>query len=518
MLDAFAKRVQASGDRIAIRHKRQGVWQSVTWQSLDQLSSNLAQELSTMGIARGSLVAHHSENRLAWLVTDLAIQKLSAIHLPLHGTFTPPQAMHLLQHAGADILLVSPTLDAAWQTQSHSPTRLIVGEDCEVTYSQKTSLQSEAKTEAELPSGTSLLLYTSGTSGKPRGVCLSNSGLAANAIATQQAFAIGQPSDAGENRVRLNVLPLSHVYALVCDFYGSIIDGAQLAIPPSRQTWLQDAAEIQPTFLNAVPYFYERLQAEVLQASESANLALQKAALQKLTGGKLIHCCVGGATASPALLQFFEACELPLLAGYGLTENSPCISVSGPHVYRAGSVGKIVPGLEARVSSEHEILVRGTSVMCGYYKDTYATAAALKEGWLHTGDLGHFDEDGFLFLQGRKTEMLVTSLGKNIWPGNLEQRILRDSLFQQVVVVGDARPYLTALVMLAAEQRIHESEVLKKIELQLSELPSHEQVRKVAILSMPLESSRGELTAKGELCRSVIAQNYGAQIEKLYAP
>lgn len=528
--DLFTQRVRRSESAVAIWHKQEGSWQSVTWGELQQATLHLAEQLSASGLKPGTVVAHHSENRLAWLVLDLALHQLQAIHLPLHASFTPAQTLPLIAQGTAEVVIVSETLADGWKAiacsdnfsekLSHVKKVAALASSAKELHSLFAPTSAKPVDDQQKPlAGTSLLLFTSGTAGLPHGVCLSSQALAANAIATQQAFATNLDYDASQRR-RLTILPLSHVYALVCDFYGTIVDGAQLALASSRQTWLTEAAEIQPTFLNAVPFFYQRLQESILQASSEATPASYQQALQTLTGGKLIHCCIGGAAASPALLTFFEGCKLPLLAGYGLTENGPCVSVSGPHVYKAGGVGKWLPGLEAMISAEGEVLVRGPSVMLGYHQAPEATQKALKDGWLHTGDLGHLDADGYLHLVGRRTEMIVTSLGKNIWPTALEHKILQDPSIQQLIIVGDARPYLVALVLPSPtfQPTTHnpEAELLTKIGLQLANYPSHEQVRKVAILPAPFQWEKGELSGKNELCRSVIEKNYATLISDLY--
>jgi len=528
--ELFAKRVRRSESAIAIWHKQEGSWHSVTWGELQQATLHLAEQLSASGVKPGTVVAHHSENRLAWLVLDLALHQLQAVHLPLHASLTTEQSLPLIERATAEFVIVSESLANGWKTISssdnfapklpHLKQVLSLSSSAKELHSLFTTSSAKPVDDQQKPlAGTSLLLFTSGTAGLPHGVCLSSQALAANAIATQQAFATNLDYDTAQRR-RLTILPLSHVYALVCDFYGTIVDGAQLALATSRQTWLAEAAEIQPTFLNAVPFFYQRLQESILQASPEATPASYQQALQTLTGGKLIHCCIGGAAASPALLAFFEGCNLPLLAGYGLTENGPCVSVSGPRVYKSGSVGKWVPGLEAKISAEGEVLVRGPSVMLGYHQAPEATQKALQDGWLHTGDLGHLDADGFLHLVGRRTEMIVTSLGKNIWPTALEHKILQDPSIQQLIIVGDARPYLVALVLpspaFQPTTNEPETELLTKISQQLAGLPSHEQVRKVALLSAPFQWEKGELSGKNELCRSVIEKNNATLISRLY--
>lgn len=528
--ELFAERARRSESAIAIWHKVAGSWQSVTWGELQQAILQLAKQLSATGVRPGAVVAHHSENRLAWLVLDLALHQLQAIHLPLHASLTAEQTLPLIERGTAEFVIVSDSLADSWkaiasrdnfakQLPHLKQVASLSSSAIELKPLFASSSAQAVENQQKPIHGTALLLFTSGTAGLPHGVCLSSRALAANAIATQQAFATNLDYDTAQRR-RLTILPLSHVYALVCDFYGTIVDGAQLALATSRQTWLAESAEIQPTFLNAVPFFYQRLQEAVLQAAFEATPAAYQQALQTLTGGRLIHCCIGGAAASPALLAFFESCNLPLLAGYGLTENGPCVSVSGPLVYKAGSVGKWVPGIEAKISVEGEVLVRGPSVMLGYHQAPEATQKAIQDGWLHTGDLGQLDSEGFLHLVGRRTEMIVTSLGKNVWPTALEHKILQDPSVQQAIIFGDARPYLVALVLLSPQfQPTTEdpaTELLTRIRGQLAGLPSHEQVRKVALLSAPFQWEKGELSGKNELCRSVIAKNYATLISSLY--
>jgi long-chain acyl-CoA synthetase len=350
--------------------------------------------------------------------------------------------------------------------------------------------------------------------------------LTTNAVATVDAFEEDGNEPAAE-KIRLNLLPLSHIYARTCDLYAWIAEGSLLALAESRESVLADCAEIRPTCINAVPYFYDKVQRGLAERK----LDQEPGALRAIFGGRIRQCCCGGAALPEHLYDYYLAQGVPLLLGYGLSETSPVISLSTARHHRRGAAGGLLPGVEVKIAPDGEILTRGPHVMAGYYKNPAATAETIRDGWLHTGDLGRLDEDGFLFITGRKKEILVTSGGKNVAPVSLEALLTQDPLILQAMVVGDGRNCLAALIVpneaelereLAAQNvsRASHEQVralfAERICQRLSCVSSYEQVRRFTLLPRPFSVESGELTAKLTLRRPAIEANYAAEIAALY--
>ncbi|MFV2070036.1 MAG: long-chain fatty acid--CoA ligase, partial [Pirellulales bacterium] len=377
------------------------------------------------------------------------------------------------------------------------------------------------------PDDLATILYTSGTTGEPKGVMLSHENLVSNATTTCQAYGGGP-----DNR-RLGILPLSHIYARTCDLYAWITLGSQFALAEDRESVLKNCAQVRPTDMNAVPYFYDK----VCRLLASRGDADQPGALRRLLGGNIQFCCSGGAALPDSVATTFQRHGVPLLQGYGLTETSPVISFSSLDACQVGSVGRPLPGVEVRIAEDGEILTRGPHVMLGYWKDDLATAETIRDGWLRTGDLGALDDEGYLTIRGRKKEILVTSTGKNIVPNHLEGLLTASPLIAQAMVVGDARNFLTALIVpdtdvlkpilrerqlesLGVEQAIRQIEIVElfrdEIDARLASVSRFEQIGSFDILDRAFSQELGEMTAKLSLRRHVIEEHFHDAIERMY--
>jgi long-chain acyl-CoA synthetase len=338
---------------------------------------------------------------------------------------------------------------------------------------------------------------------------LSHRNLASNAVAAADVFGV----DA--NQVRLNILPLSHIYARTCDLYMWIYAGCRLVLAEGRETLGRDCQLVRPTSLNAVPYLYQKIADRIRAAVNGA--AQETTALTDFFGGRIETLCSGGAPLAPDVGTWFADRGLPILAGYGLTESSPVISLSSPTKHKFGAVGMPLPNIQVRIADDGEILTRGSHVMLGYWQDEAATADAIRDGWLHTGDFGHLDSDNFLFIRGRKKELIVLSTGKKVHPTRVESLLTASPMIEQAVVFGEGRPYLVGLIVPAASEEERGAEVYAaEIGRCLSEAAHEDQIRSFAILDRPFSVEKGELTPKLSLCRSVIAQHHSQQIACLY--
>jgi long-chain acyl-CoA synthetase len=542
----LATRLAESADRTAIWTKS-GEWRSRSWHAVGQDVSRMASWLISRGIERGDCVAQLSENRYEWLIADLAMHVVGAVHVPIHAPLTGEQAAFQIRDSGTKLVLVSTAeqLEKLVAQSEYLPHALqcFSYEKCD----QSIGAQPCKQVSAELPAydegaanallaaavaetnGDTLatILYTSGTTGEPKGVMLSNRNLVSNTLAATEPFAQG-PED-----LRLAFLPLSHIFARTCDLYTWLASGSQLALAQARETVIADCADMRPTLMNGVPYFFEK----VVNALAAVDFTTSPNALRDLLGGRIRCCCSGGAALPTHVFDFFTKHGVPLLQGYGLTESSPVITLSSEQSVRRGAVGRAIPDVEVRIADDGEILTRGPHVMMGYFKNQAATDEVIRDGWLHTGDIGHLDEAGFLFITGRKKELIVTSGGKNIAPVYLESLLTRDPLIAQAVVIGDDRKYLVALLVpefagLEAEMatrgielsdsvnNLQHDDVVKLFEDRiascLASVSHYEQVRKFTLLDRGFTVESGELTPKLTLRRKSIQANFHHLIDAMY--
>lgn len=551
LVHLFFDRVGQSPDKSALLVKRDGEFHSLTWSEVAQDVRRHVIALCYVGLQPGERVIQLSENRYEWIVADLAIMTARAVHAPVHAPLSGPQAAFQIRDSGAKIVLVSTRqqaeklaaaadrLPAGLQFFSHDAIDLMIGERSvrrlgeaaeqadELGCPNEDGIEQPALRDLR-PDSLATILYTSGTTGEPKGVCLTHRNLVSNALATLEMF----EQRAGD--MRLSFLPLSHIFARTCDLYTWIASGAQLAIAESRDTVVADAQAVRPTHISGVPYFYDKIQRGLAEAGAADS----PGAVLNLLGGRLRMCASGGAALPDHLYDFYQRQELPVYQGYGLTESSPVITVSSPGATKRGSAGRAIPGVEILIAEDGEILTRGPHVMQGYWNDPAATRAMIDEdGWLATGDLGRLDEDGFLFITGRKKEIIVTAAGKNVAPVLLESLLTEDPLIIQAMIVGDDRRYLSALIVpdpdnlkaeisrrgiavWSKEHALSHAEVIRlyeeRIAARLAELSHHEQVRRFTLLGRGFTVESGELTPKLSLRRKVIQQNLAAEIAAMY--
>jgi long-chain acyl-CoA synthetase len=339
---------------------------------------------------------------------------------------------------------------------------------------------------------------------------LSQRNLAVNAAVTAET--LGGDID----QIRLCVLPLSHIFARTCDLYTWLYRGSRLVLAESRETLFRDLQLVRPHGLSAVPYLYQRT-ADKVRESGTADEAAE---LKAVFGGRMELPSSGGAPLPPATEAWYQERGLLILPGYGLTESSPVISMSTPTAYRFSASGRPLAGIEVRIADDGEILNRGPNTMLGYWNDPAATAATIRDGWLHTGDLGELDADGFLYVRGRKKELIVLSTGKKVVPTRVEGLLTASPMIEQAVVFGEGQPGLVALIVPTgcgsnetASQATREFYVAE-INRCLQSAAHEEQVRHFALLSRPFSIEQGELTPKLSLRRTVIAKNFDEVLQK----
>ncbi|MDX1565541.1 MAG: AMP-dependent synthetase/ligase, partial [Phycisphaeraceae bacterium] len=377
----------------------------------------------------------------------------------------------------------------------------------------------------------SAILYTSGTTGDPKGVMLSHD----NMLFTIEAALACLRAEKGQTV--LAWLPLSHIFGRVADHYLTVRLEAELALAGSIETLMEDLEAIRPHLFASVPRFFEK----VWQNIQALPQAHHGPALRSVFGDRMQTLTSGGAPLPQHVAEGFFEAGFALHEGYGMTETTAIVSMQQRDPVVIGSVGQPLPGTEVRISDESEILTRGRHVMRGYWQDPQATEACLTDGWLHTGDLGRLDEEGHLYITGRKKDLLVTSGGKNVAPVVLEQCLVADPWIEQAVVLGDGRRFISALIVPAFEKWktsgeaeglgagpepeadgfIRNKQVLRffqqRIDRRMAEVSQPERVRRILLLGRPLSQEAGEITTTLKVRRGHLGETFASQIDAIYA-
>lgn len=544
---------RASADRLgplpAIRFKRDRLYHDLSWAAYRRQADAVASALIGLGIGKGDRVGILSENRWEWPVVDIGILTVGAVDVPLHAPLTPPQCAYQLSHSGARGLFVSgqAQLDKIAAVRGELPTlEFIVSFDPArsdefpglLTWdgliqrgrrdwpwsAEEVRRREETLTRDDLAT----IIYTSGTTGRPKGVMLTHGNLVSNAEATV-ACGGSSPTD-----VLLSWLPYSHIYARTCDLYVTTLAGATLCLAESAETLVVNLAEIRPTDFTSVPRFYEK----VWSAVEALPPAERGERLWRIFGPNVRRLSSGGAPLPRHVADGFTEAGLPLLEGYGQTESSPVICFNRKGASKLGTVGPVVDGVEVRVAEDGEILTRGPHVMAGYWDDPEATHQTVIDGWLHTGDVGHLDADGFLTITDRKKDLIITSGGKNIAPSELERLLVADPYIDQAVLYGDRRPFVSALLVpnlplleekakelgcgLDIRDELIRSEpirrfVAERVAALMEAVSKPERVKAFLLLGRPLRIESDELTATQKVRRRHVVREFEREFEALYA-
>lgn len=539
---ALFDHAESTPDVAAVFLPQDAAIREITWREIADDVTRMSALLARRGIEPGDRIVLWSDNRYEWIVADLAMQLLGAINVPLHDSLPAPAAAAQIAHSEPRLAIIAKA-ELANDLQRQSP-GLLSPESIELIeaaadappllerlaeYSIEEGRRAiKQRLAAFDPESIATILYSSGTSGEPKAVALTHANISSNAYAV--IFGLSEPT----SERRMNFLPFSHIYARTCDLYAWLVGGSQIVLARSRDTVIADCARTQPTLINGVPYFYQRVGQKIAEV-EAAGAAVT---LPQLFGGNLRACICGGAALPVATFDFYHERGLLMLPGYGLTESSPVISISSPEEFRRGTVGKAIPGIEVRIADDGELLTRGPHVMKEYWKDPELTQQTIRDGWLYTGDLGAIDADGFISITGRKKELIALSTGKKAVPTHIEGVLSREPLIFQSMVVGDNQPYLAAVIVpdfdllakWAAEAGIPAAspadliEIPEVVELyrdrirsQLESLPPYERVKRFRLLHEPFTVADGLLTPKLSLRRPMIQQKHQPGIAALYA-
>ncbi len=558
-------------------HRTDQGYVPVTYEHLYSRICHVATGLIRVGVKPGDRVALLMENIPEWAVADYAILSIGAVTVPLYCSYRPQDMAYVLRDAGVTIAITSggkvarhllnvadtcPKLKAVYVMEKMADgDKLRLFTELEAGEVDVTGLEARLKSVGRDTLAT--LVYTSGTTGEPKGVMLSHGNILANLKAIPSIF-LFVPNDK-----MLSFLPLAHVLERMASHFLPYTFGISVAFAERPDTVAKNMAEAKPTILIAVPRLLEVIRSRILgqvgkQSAFKQRLFRQFLALgakqgntvswwagvrfrlldrligQKIRdrfGGKIRLMVSGGAPLSVEVAEFFGAIGLPILEGYGMTEAAPLISVNPVDDRRLGSVGKPVIDVEVNIANDGEILVRGPNVMAGYWKRRKETHEAIVKGWLHTGDIGELDEDGYLRITDRKKDLIVNSGGENVAPQRIEGLLVAEEMIEQVVVYGDQKPYLVAMIMPAEEacmawahkeglpetdwEHLAESDILRKtLQTRISEhlkgLAQHEQIRRICIRPQPLTIEEGLLTPTMKIKRRKVHEQFREVLEGLY--
>lgn len=581
------ERVDTYGDRVMMKCKRDGAWKEITWNEVNSRVRGLGQALIKMGIEHGDRVAIFSPNSPEWQMTDMAALSVGAVDVPIYATNTANQAKYIIADSGSKIIFVGTEdhLKRVLEVKANLPQLMKIvtmdntaSDDPDVTTFDEMTKLGETGGSAEdfarrlaavKPDDLCSIVYTSGTTGNPKGVMLTHNNFLSNIRTVDTLYEVFDTDQV------LSILPLSHVLERMSGYYCSVHQGCTICHAESVDMLLVNVGEIKPHWMVSVPRLYEKVYAGVHMNVESKkpieqkvfhwavgvgrqvsalklahkpipkllqmkyNFANKKVFSQvyELMGGRLRFFVSGGAPLAKEIAEFFHALGILICEGYGLTETSPVISCNTPDNVRFGSVGKVMPDQEVKIADDGEILVKGPNVMKGYWNKPEETAEVLVDGWFHTGDIGHLDEDGYLHITDRKKDLIVTAGGKNIAPQNVENALKMSRYIEQVAVIGDNRKFVSALIvpsfvdleMWAKKQGVptdDRSKLLKdervielfnkEIDEQLKEFDRHERIQKFVLLSEEMTEAAGLLTPTLKVRRKEVNQVFADDIEGMY--
>jgi long-chain acyl-CoA synthetase len=583
LADLLPRAAERYGDAPAIRFKDGESWATRSFVEVAETVRSLALGLIELGVERGDKVSILANTRPEWTYLDFAALSIGAVVVPIYQTNSPEECQYVLENSDAKVVVVEDgeQLEKIREVRDSLPlleqvVRMTGASGDAISLEQlaergagRDAAEWERRWSAVTPADVCTFIYTSGTTGPPKGCVISHGNYRA------MLDMVNATSTIEDEDLTYLYLPLAHSFALLIQL-GSFDLGATIAY------WERDPlkimpnlAEVKPTYFPSVPRIFEKIYTAATSGMEKQG-GLKKAVfdwsikvggrvraaerngrrpgfllrkqygfadkqvlskIRGLFGGRLRLAVSGAAPISPEILRFFDAAGVLVLEGWGMTETSTAATISSPEDFKIGTIGKPFPGCQVRIAEDGEILVKGPNVFQGYYKNEQATRETIVDGWLHTGDLGAIDSDGFIRITGRKKDIIITAGGKNITPANLEGAIKQHPLVSQCVVVGDRRPYLVALVTLDPEEALayarehglpedptelsRNPEVRAAIEAHLAKVNEKfarvEQVKKIAILPHDLSQESGELTPTLKVKRAVVADKHQGEIEQLYA-
>jgi long-chain acyl-CoA synthetase len=581
--DLLPRAAEIYGPKVAVKYKDGEEWVSRTFEEVREIVRPLGMGLVELGVRKGDRVSILGNTRPEWTYFDFAALSIGATVVPIYQTNSPEECRYVLENSDSKVVVVEDAeqLEKVRAVRDQLPQLeqivLMTGsaedalsmEDLAAKGADADPAAWEQLYSAVAPEDICTFIYTSGTTGPPKG-CIISHGNYRSMLDMVNGVSVIEDED-----VAYLYLPLAHSFALLIQF-GTFDLGTTLAYwERDPLKILPNLAELKPSYFPSVPRIFEKIYTAATSAIEKEG-GLKKAIfewaikvgakrraversgrkpgfllqrryafadkqvlskIRNLFGGRIRLAVSGAAPINPEILRFFDAAGVLVLEGWGMTETSTAATISTPEDFKVGTIGKPFPGCEVKIADDGEILVKGPNVFQGYHKNPEATAETIVDGWLHTGDIGEVEADGFIKITGRKKDIIITAGGKNITPANLEAEIKQQPLVSQCVVVGDRRPYLVALVTLDPEEAVtyakehglpedpaqlaQNPDVKAAIEAHVEKINQNfarvEQVKKIAILPHDLSQESGELTPTLKVKRAVVAQKHDDAIEQLYA-
>jgi len=584
--EMFIQCVEQFADNPAFFDKIDGEWQKKTYREAGDIVENLASGLASLGVQKGDKIAIISTNSSRWAFADYAITGLGAVTVTVYPTLTTPHMKYIFDDSETHYAFVGnkEQLDktkSLIQECEHMKGYVLMDDSDDDTdkvfgfsslidrgkaYKESSDFDFKAIASTINPDDLLTLIYTSGTTGNPKGAMLSHNNLIANIKSGKKSIHID------ESDVFLSFLPLSHVFERMVGHFSGLSSGGRVYYAESIDTVADNMGEIKPTIMASVPRLYEKMYAKIIDKVSNDPPLRQKifwwaisvgkeampnicknsrpsgwlgfkfglaeklvfSKIKERVGGRLRFFVSGGAPLSQEIAEFFAAANIIILEGYGLTETSPVITNNRLEDVKFGTVGKPIDGVEVKIAEDGEIICRGENVMLGYYNNEAATREVIDEnGWFHTGDIGEFDEDGFLRITDRKKNIIVTSGGKNIAPAPMEIALIASKYIEQVVVLGDRRNFVSALIVVAQEtlsewaneqgidgeiiqdertDKLFENEVSKA----MAGFAHYETVKKFKLVADEWSVESGELTPTLKVKRKVVEKKYADLIDSIY--
>jgi long-chain acyl-CoA synthetase len=566
--------------------KEEGVYKPLSTHEFASRVKHLSLGLRNLGFGSGDKLVILSWNRPEWIITDLACLCLGGITVPIYISLTPEQIKYIIDDSDATVVVCEN--QELWKKveavkrgltkvthyitfEKGAPAGVLTLSEVQEQgkrIDKENSLLFEKLATDVKPDDIATIIYTSGTTGPPKGAMLTHSNLVSNVQTCSDLF------DFSDKHTVLSFLPLTHVLERFA-MYAYFLNGMTIGFAESLETLAENLLEVRPHHMVNVPRALERIYSriidnvltysslkkkiffwavevgkkygrkkilkqpipKILQIKRNLANKLVFSKIYEKTGGRVRYFLCGGAALSRDIAEFFYSIGLTICEGYGLTETSPVISVNTLENLRFGTVGKPIPGVEVKIAADGEILTKGPNVMKGYYRKEEATQEAFEGGWFHTGDIGHFDEDGFLVITDRKKDILVTSGGKNVAPQPIEGLLKLNPFIVNAVVVGDGRKFISALIVpdfekleqyaksrnipFDSRQELIQKEeivdfILAEVDRSTPHLASFEKIKKVALLERDFEIGEGEMTPSYKVKRNIVEKKYKPMIDSFY--
>ncbi len=583
--DVIPRAVADYAEHCAVRFKRDGEWHDVNYAQLGTIVEEIALGLIDLGIEAGERISILANTRPEWSYADMAATETGAVVVPIYQTNSPEECLWVLVDSEASAIICENELQlekiAAVREQlpllrtvividppAENPLGAITLEEVRERGRGRSAEELRARREAISPEDPYTFIYTSGTTGPPKGCVLSHGNYRAILDMLRETRQISG------DEVTYLYLPLAHSYALLIQL-GSFDMGTTIAyFGGDTKQIVAELMEVKPTYLPSVPRVFEKvytlahgaIEAQPAEERERTQAAIElglkvrelmargepvpeelripfEEADEKLFknvraifGGRVRNATSGAAPIAREILEFFWACGVPVLEGYGMTETATAATISTIENHKFGTVGRPFNGVQVRIAEDGEILIKGPNIFQGYHHKSEASFGTVTDGWLHTGDLGSLDEDGYLSITGRKKDIIITAGGKNLTPANLENDLKQCRWISQAVMHGDQRPFPVVLITLDEEEcagyaREHdlpediaslcrEPSVVEMIDAEVQRVNSHyaqvEQVKRFAILDHDLSQETGELTPTLKVKRAVVAEKYADLLDSLY--